>query len=313
MKRILSLGLLLVVAAVSMAVAQAQQDIIGIKLVKVRDNLYIITGGREKPVEGGVAGNTTVFIADSGVVLVDTKYPGYGKTILDQVKSITNKPITTIVNTHTHNDHTGANTEFPKTVEFVVQENTRANMARMERFKSEGAAYLPKRTFKDRLSLLSGKDRIDLYYFGKGHTDGDTVLLFPALRVAVMGDLFARKWAPLCDAMYGGSMIAFPQTLQKAADTLKDVDTIITGHATTTHGSGAATTFTRSNPMMKPADLQEYAEFMRAFVAAAEAAMKAGKTVDAAAASLNLPAKFKDYDMAQAKADVQRVYDELKK
>ena len=313
MKRILSLGLLLAAAAVSMAVAQAQQDIIGIKLVKVRDNLYIITGGREKPGEGGVAGNTTVFVADSGVVLVDTKYPGYGKTILDQVKSITNKPVTTIVNTHTHNDHTGANTEFPKTVEFVVQENTRANMARMDHFKGAGAAYLPKRTFKDRVSLLSGKDRIDLYYFGKGHTDGDTVLLFPALRVAVMGDLFARKWAPLCDAMYGGSMIAFPQTLQKAADTLKDVDTIITGHATTTHGSGAATTFTRSNPMMKPADLQEYAEFMRAFVAAAEAAMKAGKTVDAAAASLNLPAKFKDYDMAQAKADVQRVYDEIKR
>ena len=94
---------------------------------------------------------------------------------------------------------------------------------------------------------------------------------------------------------------------------MKDVDTIITGHATTTHGTGRGTTFTRSNPLMKPADLQEYAEFMRAFVAAAEAAMKAGKTVDAAAASLNLPAKFKDYDMAQAKADVQRVYDELKR
>ena len=313
MKRIVSLGLLLALAAVSMAVAQAQQDVIGIKLVKVRDNLYIITGGREKPAEGGVAGNTTVFVADSGVVLVDTKYPGYGKPILDQVKSITSKPVTTIVNTHTHNDHTGANTEFPRTVEFVVQENTRANMARMDHFKGEGAAYLPKRTYKDRLSLLSGKDRIDLYYFGKGHTDGDTVLHFPALRVAVTGDLFARKWAPLCDAMNGGSMVAFPQTLQKAADTLKDVDTIITGHATTTHGTGRGTTFTASNPLMKPADLQEYAEFMRAFVAAAEAAMKAGKTVDAAAASLNLPAKFKDYDMAQAKADVQRVYDELKR
>src|SRR5206468_1799758 len=83
-----------------------------------------------------------------GVVRVDTKYPGYGKPILDQVKSITSKPVTTIVNTHTHNDHTGGNTEFPKTVEFVVQENTRANMARMDHFKGEGAAYLPKRTFK---------------------------------------------------------------------------------------------------------------------------------------------------------------------
>jgi glyoxylase-like metal-dependent hydrolase (beta-lactamase superfamily II) len=217
-----------------------------------------------------------------------------------------------IVNTHTHNDHVGSNTEFPRNVEFVVQENTRANMTRMDNFKGEKASYLPKRTFKDRLSLLAGKDRVDLYYFGKGHTDGDTVLLFPALRVAVMGDLFARKWAPLVDAMYGGSMVAFPETLRKATDTLKDVDTIITGHATTTHGTGRGTTFTPSNPLMKPADLKEYAEFMRAFEAAAEAAMKAGRTVDDAAGSLKLPATFKDYDMANAKADVQRVYDELK-
>ena len=65
-------------------------------------------------------------------------------------------------------------------------------------------------------------------------------------------------------------------------------------------------------PLMKPADLKEYAEFMRVFEAAAEAAMKAGRSVDEAAGSLKLPATFKDYDMANAKADVQRVYDELK-
>src|SRR2546422_7875147 len=151
MKRILSLGLLLAAAAVSMAVAQAQPDITGIKLVKVRDNLYIITGGRERPAEGGVAGNTTVLIADSGVVLVDTKYPGYGKTILDQVKSITSKPVTMIINTHTHADHTGSNSEFPRNIEVVAQENTKTNMARMDQFKGGNAAFLPKKTFKDKM------------------------------------------------------------------------------------------------------------------------------------------------------------------
>jgi len=129
----------------------------------------------------------------------------------------------------------------------------------------------------------------------------------------VMGDLFARKWAPLIDANNGGSAIAFPQTLAKAVNGIKDVDTVITGHSTTTLGSGRNMTFVRSNPVMKWADLREYADFTRDLVAAAEAAMKSGKSVDDAVKSLKFPDKYKDYNMANLKADVQRVYDELKR
>ena len=87
---------------------------------------------------------------------------------------------------------------------------------------------------------------------------------------------------------------------------------MITGHATTTIGSGASVSFVRSNPVMKWSDLQEYADFMREFVAAAQAAKKAGKSADDAVKSLNLPAKYKDYNMARAAEDVQMVYDESK-
>jgi glyoxylase-like metal-dependent hydrolase (beta-lactamase superfamily II) len=186
-------------------------------------------------------------------------------------------------------------------------------MARMDQFKGENAAFLPKKTFKDKMSLLAGKDRIDLYYFGAGHTNGDAVIVFPALRTAVMGDLFARKWAPLVDANNGGSAVAFPQTLAKAVAGLKDVDTLITGHSTTTLGSGRDVTFVRSNPVMRSADLREYADFMRDLVAAAETAMKAGKGVDEAVSGLKLPDKYKDYNMANLKADIQRIYDESKR
>ena len=314
MRRLIVLTVLVVAGALTIAIVRAQQDPAAMQIEKVKDGLYIITGGRGLGTQaGGVGGNTTVFITPSGAILIDTKYRGLGNAILDQVKSVTSQPITTIINTHTHGDHTGGNSEFPRPVEFVAHENTKVNMARMTEFTGENVAFLPNTTFKDKMSLLGGANKIDLYYFGAGHTDGDTVIVFPALRTIVMGDLFARKWAPLVDSNNGGSATAFPQTLAKVVGGIKDVDTVITGHSTTTMGSGPGVTFVRSNPVMKWADLQEYADFMRDFVAAAEAARKAGKSVDEAVNGLKLPDRYKDYNLAQAKADVQKVYDEAKR
>ena len=314
MKRALVLTLLIAAGASStLLVARAQPRPEAIQIEKVKDGLYLITGGRGTGSQvGSVAGNTTVFIAAKGVVLIDTKFAGLGKAILEQVKSVTNKPVTTIINTHTHGDHTGGNGDFGAGVEFVAHENTRANMARMDDFKGANAAFLPKKTYKDSLSLLDGTDRIDLHYFGAGHTNGDTVIVFPAARTAVLGDLFARKWAPLIDAANGGSALAYPQTLARVLTGVRNVDTVITGHSTTTTGTGQAATFVRSAPIRPWADLQEYADFMREFVAAAQAAKKAGKSVDEAAKSLTLPDKYKSYNLDRAKEDIQRVYDETK-
>jgi len=314
MKRLIVLSGLTAVGVLSLAVVGAQPDASAMRIERVKDNLYVVTGGRGLGAQsGGVAGNTTVFVANGGVVLIDTKYAGLGKEILAQVKSVTGKPITTIINTHTHGDHTGGNGEFGRTVEFIAHENTKTNMARMSEFTGENAAFLPKKTYKDTMSLLGGTERIDLHYFGAGHTNGDTVIVFPALRTLVIGDLFPRKGAPLIDAANGGSAVAYPQTLAKIAREIKDVDTVITGHATTTRGSGAAVSFVRSAPVVKWADLQEYADFIHDFVAAADAARKAGKSVDDAVGGLKLPPRYKDYDMARAKDDVQRVYEESKR
>jgi len=316
MKRLIVLAVLVlagVVPGTIDAIVQAQGDPTAIHIQKIRDNLYVVLGGRGSGSQSAtISGCTTVFIADSGVVLIDTKLPGFAMAILEQVKSVTAKPITTIINTHTHNDHTGGNTEFPRTIEVVTHANTKANMAKMASFQGDTAGFLPKRTFADKLSLLSGRDRIDLYYFGRGHPNGDAVIVFPSLRIAVFGDLFARKWAPLVDAGNGGSAVEYPRTLAKAIAALKNVDSIITGHSSRTIGSGASATFVPFGPLVKWADLVEYQDFTREFVAAAQAAMKAGRTIDEAVAGMKLPEKYKDYDMVQAKADVQHVYEESK-
>jgi len=133
MRRTVMAVMLVVVGGLSMAAAglQQQQKPLTVRNIqKLRDNLYFISGGDLTDQKTWTGGNVMVLVADSGVVLVDTMLPGAGKSIIDQVKSVTPKPITTIINTHTHFDHTGSNTEFPATVEFVAHENTRANLAR---------------------------------------------------------------------------------------------------------------------------------------------------------------------------------------
>src|SRR5213593_3848090 len=234
MKRVIVLAVLAAAAALSMA-AGSQQPAQGLpaaalaatKVEKVKDNLYMITGADPTNRDSFSGGNTGVFITDNGVVVVDTKLAGWGQVILDKIKTVTNKPITTIINTHTHGDHTGSNEAFPATVDIVAHENTKANMAKMPAFQGEKASFLPKRTYKDRLTIGSGKNRVELYYFGAGHTNGDTFVVYPALRVLQTGDMFAWRDAPVLDRNNGGSGVEFPKTLAKAVAGIKDIDTVI--------------------------------------------------------------------------------------
>src|SRR5436309_3692547 len=189
MKRVTLLIALLAIGALSAAIAAMQapggqrgpQGPNVAQIEKVKDNLYMITGG---------GGNTAAFITDSGVVVVDTKNPGNGQAILDKIKSVTTKPVTMIINTHTHGDHTGSNEFFPATVDIVAHENTKANMEKMDAFKGEKAKFLPKKTYRDKMTLGKGKDQIDLFYFGRAHTSGDTWVVFPSLRAMHAGDAF---------------------------------------------------------------------------------------------------------------------------
>jgi len=237
MKRFFVLAGLIAGACVSITAAALQQPggptpqgLAATRIEKVKDNLYVITGSGVADTSIFSGGNTAVFITDAGVTLVDTKLPGWGQTVLDRVKTVTNKPITRIINTHTHSDHTGGNEFFGSMVESIVQENTKTNMAKMDEFKGPKAKFLPTRTYKDRLTLGTGKEEIDLYYFGRGHTSGDTFVVFPALRTMHAGDMFAWKALPYIDPANGGSVAEHPRTLAKVLAAIKNVDTVITGH-----------------------------------------------------------------------------------
>ena len=226
---------------------------------QVRDNLYVIPGA---------GGNTTVFVTQGGVVLVDTKLPNNGEAILNQVRTVTDKPVSMIVNTHSHPDHIGSNEYFPASVDVVTHENTRKWMAANPRVASN-PVVMPDRTFTDRMTLGSGDDRIELYYFGAGHTNGDAFVVFPARRAMAAGDLFAWKMAPLIDPMAGGSVLALPGTLEQAVKGIPNVDTVIEGHGDVNTWEG----------------FRDYVQFNRTLVDAAKTGM-GQKTAEEVAAEL---------------------------
>ena len=177
-------------------------------------------------------------------------------------------------------------------------------MEKMDVFKDPANKNgLPDKTFKDKMTLLSGPDSIDLYYFGPAHTNGDAFVVFRALRAMHAGDVFATRGQPLIDVPNGGSGIAYPDTIKKATSSIKNVDTVITGHTTT-------------GPLTWQ-DFVDYGEFNRLFLEHARKSKAAGKTAEQAMADLKLPDKFKDYNLTGGRGgpggNFNVIYQELDK
>jgi glyoxylase-like metal-dependent hydrolase (beta-lactamase superfamily II) len=210
------------------------------------------------------------------VVLVDTKLPGNGQAILDQVRAVTDKPITTIINTHNHPDHVGSTDFFRErfpNVQVVSQENTKNWVEKNPSYKPD---VVPNVTYKDRMTIGKGADRVELYYFGVAHTDGDAFVVIPAARAMFLGDVMAWNMAPLIDPPTGGSVIALPDALEKAAATVKGVDTVIEGHGNVNTWQGYL----------------RFMRFNRALLNAARAAYQRGDPPGAAVAELERVAEF---------------------
>ena len=301
MRRIIVLAAVLGAGVLSLGIVAAQ-DAMVIEVDQLEDNLYVLRG------QGG-GGNTAVFVTSDGVVVVDSKNPGWGQSILDAIGELTDNPVTTLINTHSHHDHVSGNVAFPANVDIVTHEVTAANMAVMRAYsgRTEPPANvfadsmgggLPTQTFSERMSLGTGDDQVDLYHFGRGHTGGDTWIVFRAHGTLHSGDIFPGKNLPFLDANNGGSGVDIADSLQKAHDNINDVDRIITGHSTE----------------MTWGDLHEYAAFNRDFLAAVRAGHAAGQSVDEIVAGWTMPDGYEGY-RAPAPAgltnSVQVIVDEL--
>lgn len=259
---------------------------------QVKDNLYLIQA---------TGMNVAVLVTDDGVVLVDTMPKGWwGPAVLDKIRSVTDKPITTIISTHSHEDHIGNAPVFSATMTNVVmQENAKFHIEHSEVAGDAKAKFQSSTTFVDKMTLTRGKDRIDLYYFGPGHTKGDAWVVFPALRTMHIGDLVFRSEAPSIDRTAGGSSVAYPDTLARGLAGTTDVDTIIVGHSD------------GSRPVISRKELEEYQRFAARLLSDTRAAHQAGESVSDTAARIGSLVDAAAFSPHRVREAVQAVYDEL--
>ncbi|HTS62610.1 MAG TPA: MBL fold metallo-hydrolase [Candidatus Acidoferrales bacterium] len=204
---------LLAVAALFLAWAQ-QQPRPPLTIEKVTGNLWVIIGN---------GGNVAVMPTSEGVLLVDDKFAQDAPEIVAKVKTVSDKPIRYVLNTHQHGDHTGGNDAMmAANAQVLITKQARANMVAG---KQPG---LPQITYNEEAQVFLGGKEVDARYVGRGHTNGDAVIYFPTERVLHTGDLFVSSGAPFCDTSAGGSIKEWDATIRKALEF--DFDTVIPGH-----------------------------------------------------------------------------------
>jgi cyclase len=190
-----------------------------LKLNKVQDDLYEIEGD---------GGNVAVYVTNEGVILIDDKFDQDHDQIVANVKSVTDQPIKYIISTHYHADHSGGNAKFLPTAEIISTANARKNIVNHVQSNAPPGVMPAQVVFTTETSVFLGGKEVRARYFGRGHTNGDAVIYFPALRTIHTGDLMAGD-TPLIDYPGGGSIVEWTKTLDAVMKEW-DFDTVIPGH-----------------------------------------------------------------------------------
>jgi glyoxylase-like metal-dependent hydrolase (beta-lactamase superfamily II) len=246
------------------------------------------------------------------VIVVDSQFKDIAPGIVAQIKSVTDKPIQYLINTHHHGDHTGGNEVFRQFAVIIAQDNVRKRMLAspadilqyypgyLEEAKKKGDAEdiqsletafawakkvkveeiaAPVVTFDSELRIHAGGETIGIWHTPPAHTDGDSVVYFEKANVLHMGDVFFHRVIPFVDAKHGGSVTGYLTAIDAVIARVPANVVIIPGHGEVTD----------------LAELRAFRAFIADVLAAAKAARAAGQSKEQFLAGVSLPA-YKDYD-----------------
>jgi len=248
----------------ALAAGEEKRDFskVQIKATKVAGQVYVIEDTNAE----FSGGNIGVSVGADGIVLVDDKFAPLAPQIEAALKSISDKPVRFIINTHFHGDHTDGNSVWGPKTTVIAHDNTRKRMAagRGKDQPPAPAAALPILTFDDKLSVhLNGED-IRAVHMPSAHTDTDVVIFFPKSNVVHLGDEFFNGMYPFIDTEGGGSAKGLIANLTKLLPQLPAGAKLIPGHG----------------PVATAKELRAFVTMLEQTTAFVEAGIKAGKTLD---------------------------------
>ncbi len=220
----------LIVLCFSFQLNAQNQAATPIALEKLSENLYQITGGS--------GANAGLYIGENEVIIIDSKMDKASVDgIFAAIKSVTDKPVTKLINTHSDGDHINGNQFFPKAVTIIAHENCRKEFLLPQNDGSPSSwsgedmiSFIPEITFTDKMQLHLGNQTVELYYFGVGHTTGDIVVYFPEEKVAFIGDQVFFGRPQLIHSYKGGNSFEHVKTTRKMLATI-EADKFCSGHS----------------------------------------------------------------------------------
>jgi glyoxylase-like metal-dependent hydrolase (beta-lactamase superfamily II) len=190
---------------------------------KVSEHVYMITG------QGG---NIGVFVNEDALLIIDSQFGRLTPLILEEINSISSKPMKTLLNTHHHGDHTGGNENFVNEGAVIyAHKNVRTRLLKsIEDNKQPSNKALPVLTFSSELSLFFNASQVLIFHPESAHTDGDAIIFFVDENVIHTGDVFFNSRYPYVDLNSGGSILGAKKALERILMLINTETQIIPGH-----------------------------------------------------------------------------------
>lgn len=248
----------------------SQNSEVTIETTKLSDNVYMLVG------QGG---NIGVSVGDDGVFIIDDQFEQLTPKILEAIRTLSDKPLQFLVNTHYHGDHTGGNENMAKQgIKIIAHENVRKRLVDGEKPKDA----LPIITFNDRVNVHMNGEDVNVHHVEHAHTDGDAMLFFSKSNVLHTGDTYFHKRYPYIDVKSGGSIDGYIKAIKKGLTLINDDTKIIPGHG----------------PVSNKEEYQSFLTMLETLRKNVQAEIENGKTEDEVAANAAITKEYDDLGYA---------------
>lgn len=199
-------------------------DDVEIKTTQLSDHVYMLEGS---------GGNIGVSVGVDGVIVIDDQFAALTPKIIAAIRTLSDKPIEYLVNTHYHSDHVGGNANMSKEgATIIAHDNVRNRLKNMPGHdgNTQPEEALPVITFNDKMSVHINGEKVAIFHVDNAHTDGDALLYFSESNVLHTGDLFFHKRYPYIDLNSGGSVDGYIKAIKYTLELINDDTKIIPGH-----------------------------------------------------------------------------------